>query len=418
MKMSLLGFAGVSVRAMALAALALPAVAQEGGVEVVHHLTVNTERAAIKAVADRFTAAGGTWIDNAVAGPPNSRRVYSTGMAAGQPPGAYVTVTNLDHYDFAAQGMLADLDAVAEAENWDEVFPPEIMETIKAPDGKIYVAPLGLNVPGYVFYNKTIFDELGIEEPVGFGEDFFAALETVKEAGLIPLAFSADPFHIRFPFEAVMMSIGGKDLWDAVWRQRSEEAIRSPEMREVFEVFERLRDYTDEGASGRAWNLSANLLMTGEAAVQIMGDWAKGEYIAAGMIPGETLGCFIPGENDLIQIHGEVLVFPKQPGEDGLTEQQALLASVASQAETQTAYNAEKRSFPSRLDAEVNAMDPCLQLNIDAYRTPGKIVQNPRSLIDQQMDGEYRDVVNEFWSFPEMTVDEVVDRFAEVLQAE
>ncbi|MGK9053014.1 ABC transporter substrate-binding protein [Neorhizobium petrolearium] len=404
------------VCALAFAVPGNPAFAADS-VEVVHHLTVNTERAAIKEIADRFTAAGGVWVDNAVAGPPNSRRVYTTRMNAGQPPQAYLTVTNLDHYDFAAQGQLVNLDSVAQAENWAKVFPPEIMETIKAPDGHIYVAPLGLNVPGYVFYNKKIFDDLGIKEPVGFDDDFFAALDKVKAAGIIPLAYSGDPFHVRFPFEAIMMSLGGKDLWDNVWRQRSNAAIRSPEMRKVFETFERLRDYTDEGSSGRAWNLSANLVMSGKAAVQIMGDWAKGEYIAAGMVPGKTLGCFIPGADDLIQIHGEVLVFPKQPGTTALTPAQAKLAAIATSADAQTAYNAQKRSFPSRLDANVAAMDPCLQLNIDAYRNPGHIVQNPRSLITQQMDGEYRDLVNEFMAEPEMTVDEVVDRFAEVLQA-
>src|SRR5687767_13931400 len=121
-----------TVGAFALVSFGTYSWAQEG-TEVVHHLTVATERAAIKEIADRFNAAGGNWIDNAVAGPPNSRRVYSSRMAAGDPPQAYVTVTNLDHHAFAEQGLLADLDEVAAAEKWTEVFPPEIIETMMAP---------------------------------------------------------------------------------------------------------------------------------------------------------------------------------------------------------------------------------------------------------------------------------------------
>src|SRR5690606_41236953 len=54
-------------------------------------------------------------------------------------------------------------------------------------------------------------------------------------------------------------------FWDLVWNQRSDEAIRGETMREVFETLARMRDYTDEGNIGRAWNLSSNMVSTGRS---------------------------------------------------------------------------------------------------------------------------------------------------------
>ena len=52
-----------------------------------------------------------------------------------------------------------------------------------------------------------------------------------------------------------------------------------------------MRGYVDDNFSGRDWNLATAMVMNGEAAFQIMGDWAKGEFFAAGKVPGEDFLC-------------------------------------------------------------------------------------------------------------------------------
>lgn len=414
MKRSLFG--GVSAIVLMLAGGASVAAAD---FEVIHHYTAQTEADALKVVADLLEEEGVTWLDSAVAGPPNSRRLYTTRMQAGQPSQAYATVTNRDHLEFIPQGMLVDIDDVATEGKWREVMSPAVIDAISGADGKIYLAPSGLYVPNFVFYNKAIFTRLGLTEPVGFGEDFFAVLDALKADGVIPLAFSGDSFHIRFPFEAIMVDKGGPELWDLVWNQRSDEAIRGETMHEVFETLGRMRDYADEGNIGRAWNLATNMVVAGEAGVQIMGSWADGEYQAAGFVAGEDFGCYIPGEHDYIQLHGDVMVFPKQPGTDGATEDQKKFARIVADPVVQTAYVAPRGALPVRTDAALpDTADACSVIGYEALTTEGSMLANPRSLITQQMDGEYRDVVNEFWSNPDMSIDEVVEGFASALQAE
>ena len=409
-------FRGVSAAALALAGVMSASAAD---FEVIHHFTAQTEAESLGVVADLMKEEGFNWIDNAVAGPPNSRRLYTTRMQAGQPPQAYATVTNRDHLEFIPQGLLVDIEEVATAGNWRDVMSPAVIEAISGEDGKIYLAPSALYVPNFVFYNKKLFDQYGITEPVGFGDDFFAALDTLKAEGVVPLAFSGDAFHIRFPFEAILLELGGPALWDQVWNQRSSEAIHSDTMRQTFETLARMRDYTDEGNIGRAWNLSANMVSSGEAGVQIIGLWADGEYQAAGLTAGTDFGCYIPGERDYVQLHGDVMVFPKQPGTDVATEDQKRFAALILEPEVQTAAVAPRGALPVRTDAALpDNADLCSKLGYEAINTEGNVLANPRSLITQQMDGEYRDIVNEFWSNPDMSVDEVMDGLANALQAE
>lgn len=409
-------FAGVSAVVL-VATGAVPALSAD--FEVIHHYTAKTEADALKVVADEFVKGGGTWIDNAVAGPPNSRRLYTTRMQAGQPSQAYATVTNRDHLEFIPQGLLVDIDDVATAGKWRDVMPKAVIDAISGADGKIYLAPSGLYVPNFVFYNKHLFDKFGITEPVGFGDDFFAALDKLKEGGVIPLAFSGDAFHIRFPFEAILLEFGGPELWDQVWNQRSAEAIRGETMHKVFETLGRMRDYVDEGNIGRAWNLSAAMVASGDAGVQIIGSWGDGEYQAAGLKAGTDFGCFIPGERDYMQLHGDVMVFPKQPGTDKATDDQKRFAEILVDPVIQTAYVAPRGALPVRVDAALpSTADLCSEIGYKAFNTEGNLVANPRSLITQQMDGEYRDIVNEFWSNPDMPVDEVIEGLITALQAE
>ena len=62
-------------------------------------------------------------------------------------------------------------------------------------------------------------------------------------------------------------------------------------MAKVLETFKKVKGYTDKNAPGRDWNLATAMVIKGEAGMQLMGDWAKGEFIAAGKEPGKDFVC-------------------------------------------------------------------------------------------------------------------------------
>ena len=78
-----------------------------------------------------------------------------------------------------------------------------------------------------------------------------------------------------------------------MYTKKSAEIAGGPEMKKVFEELQDLKQFTDDGYANRNWNDTTNLVITNKAALQVMGDWARGEFAAAGMTGVKDFGCMI-----------------------------------------------------------------------------------------------------------------------------
>jgi glucose/mannose transport system substrate-binding protein len=120
----------------------------------------------------------------------------------------------------------------------------------------------------------------------------------------------------------VLANVGGKDLYLSVFRDHDPRAINSDAFRKVLLAFKRLRGYTDAGAPGRNWNDATAMLIAGRADVQIMGDWAKGEFGAARQTAGKEYGCIAGfGPKSPFLIQGDAFIFPKTGDPEALKAQ-------------------------------------------------------------------------------------------------
>jgi hypothetical protein len=108
----------------ALAAAQAPATGPKA--EVVHWWTSGGESAAVKTLADAYRAAGGVWVDMAVALGEQARAVAINRIVGGNPPTAAQFNTSKQFLDIVDQGMLTPMDEVALRDGWDR-FLPEIV---------------------------------------------------------------------------------------------------------------------------------------------------------------------------------------------------------------------------------------------------------------------------------------------------
>jgi glucose/mannose transport system substrate-binding protein len=88
-------------------------------------------------------------------------------------------------------------------------------------------------------------------------------------------------------FESVVLGVGGAKFYQDALVKLDPKALTSDTMKQSLETFRRIKSYTDPGAPGRDWNLATAMLIQGKAGFQLMGDWAKGEFIAAGKAPNK-----------------------------------------------------------------------------------------------------------------------------------
>lgn len=380
--------------------------------EVIHWWTSAGESAALRVYADAFVGAGGKWVDNAIAGGVNARTAAVNRTVGGDPPTAMQFNTGKQFDDLVENDLLADVDAVAKAENWATVIPPAILQAVTR-EGHTYAVPVDIHGQNWFFFSNAALAKAGAQQPTNW-TDLFLTLDKLKAAGIIPLAFSGQKTWERGLFNTVLVGQGGAEMFTRFWGKRDPAVVKSAEFRKVLDTYRRLRAYVDPGSPGRNWNDATALVIQGKAGMQVMGDWAKGEFTAAGQTAGKEYGCAVLSDRGTgYLLGGDVFAFPKPKSADA-AKAQALLQKVMTDPAAQVAFSAKKGSIPARQDADVSALDICARHAHDWLREPESQVPANELLSPPAVTGAVEDLVSQFWNDPGMTPDTLVTKIVDV----
>ncbi|WP_322059810.1 ABC transporter substrate-binding protein [Paraburkholderia sp. J63] len=402
------------VAALALAgALAAHAADAPLKATVIHWWTSGGESAAIKQFAQAYDQAGGQWVDNAIAGADQARATAINRIVGGDPPTAAQFNTSKQFHDLIDQGLLNNVDAVAAKENWNAILPESVLNQIKV-NGHFYAAPVDIHMQDWFFYSKPAFAKAGIAgEPKSFDE-LFADLDKLKAAGLIPLALGGQAWQEKITFDAIFADMD-RNLYMKVYRDRDANAVNSPAFRNVLTTFKRLHNYVDPGSPGRNWNDATALVISGKAGMQIMGDWAKGEFSNAHQVAGKDFGCFPGFANSPYMVAGDAFVFPKTDNPQAVKAQQ-LLATVMTSPKAQTAFSEKKGSIPIRQDVDISGFDICAKEGMAIMKDKSRQLPNPEMLIPPDVQGALQDVITNFWN-KNQSVDDAQKGFATAIKS-
>jgi glucose/mannose transport system substrate-binding protein len=341
-----------------LAALTLTtslAVAED--VEVLHWWTSGGEAAALNVLKDNLATAGSGWIDMPVAGGGGEAAMTAlrARVTAGDAPTA-VQMLGFDIRDWAAEGALADLTATATAEGWDKVVPAAL-QAFSTYDGKWVAAPVNVHSTNWVWINKSALDAAGGKAPETWDE-LVAVLDAMKANGITPLAHGGQPWQEATMFDGVVLSLGA-DFYKAAFIDLDPAALGGAQMAEAFDRLIKLRSYVDDNFSGRDWNLASAMVINGEAGMQMMGDWAKGEFLKAGKVPGTDFVCIrFPGTQGMVTFNSDQFAMFNQT-EPAAQEAQVAMAKAIMDPVFQSAFNVVKGSVPARTDVPNDAFDDC-----------------------------------------------------------
>jgi glucose/mannose transport system substrate-binding protein len=351
------GFFGFKMTAV-VALMASTSIAVADDVEVLHWWTSGGEAAALGVLKEDLAGKSIGWADMPVAGGGGEAAMTAVRarVTAGNPPTA-VQMLGFDIQDWAVEGALANLDAVAAEEGWDAVVPAALQGFSKY-DGHWVAAPVNVHSTNWVWANKAVMDELGIAEPTSWDE-FVTALQKVKDSGRTALAHGGQAWQEATMFDGVVLSVGGPDLYKAAFIDLDPAALGGEQMVEAFNRMATLRGFVDDNFSGRDWNLASAMVINGEAGFQIMGDWAKGEFVNAGKVPGVDFACFrVPGTAGVVTFNSDQFAMFAVAAEGAQASQGEMARSIMSPA-FQSAFNVVKGSVPARTDVPNDAFDDC-----------------------------------------------------------
>ncbi|HHQ4783916.1 ABC transporter substrate-binding protein [Aeromonas veronii] len=339
-----------------IALLSAPVAASQ--VEVLHWWTSGGEAKAVEVLKSEWTKQGNQWNDFAVQGGGGKSAMTvlkSRALAANPPEAAHLKGYELK--EWAGLGFLRDLTPMAEHLGWYSQMPPMVRATLSQ-NSALMAVPTGIHRVNWLWLNRKIFERNKLTPPTDWAQ-FVTVADQLKTRGITPLAIGNEPWQLAVLFETVALGEGGKEFYRKAFLEQDSATLTGPDMVRVLTRFQQLRAYVPQKYAGLKWHQATNLLESGGAAMQVMGDWVKGELSAGNYRPGEDIACLpSPGSAGLFSYNLDSIAMFKQRDPAQL-QAQGDLAQLLMTPKFQEEFNRVKGSIPALTNPDMSKFDRC-----------------------------------------------------------
>ncbi len=303
------------------------------------------------------------FINAAVAGGAgtNARAVLATRLQAGDPPDSWQGHAGQELIGtYVAGGQLEPLNFLYEQEGWLDVMPETLIPLISA-DGNIYSVPVNIHRANVLWYNPGILAANNISVPTSLAE-WFTAMDTLQAAGVLPLALG-EQWTVMHLMETVLLASLGADAYNGLWDGSTDWG--SAAVTQALNDFVKVLSYTNADSASLSWQDAAQLVVNGNAAFNVMGDWAEGYFRELGKAPETDYGWApVPGTSGNFQFLSDSFVLPNDaPHRDAAINWLIICGS----KEGQDAFNPVKGSIPARSDGDRSLYGVYLQSAMDDW---------------------------------------------------
>lgn len=341
-------------------------------VEVLHYWTSGSEAKSVGQLQLMLKAEGYGWKDFAVAGGAgdNAATALKTRVMSGNPPTA-AQIKGPSIQEWGQEGVLANIDDAAAAGKWDAVLPKVVADIMKY-KGHYVAAPVNVHRVNWMWINPEVLKKAGVTAVPTTWDAFFVAAEKIKKSGAIAIAHGGQPWQDATVFESVALGVGGTEFYKKAILKLDQKELTGPTMVKVFDTLGKVKTYIDKDAAGRDWNLATAMVINGKAGFQFMGDWAKGEFTAAGKVAGRDYQCVAaPGTDKAYTFNVDSFAMFTQKDPDAKKGQFAL-ASAIMDPKFQSIFNLNKGSIPVRSGVSRDKFDECAIKSMDAMDADSK----------------------------------------------
>ncbi len=388
-------------------------VASATDLEVMHWWTSGGEAAAVAEFAKAFDATGNHWVDAAFAGPgEQARAIMVSRITGGDPMGAFQFNHGRQAEELIEAGLLRDLTDIAEEQGWTKVVnPPSLLDGCTV-DGRIYCTPVNIHSWQWLWLSHKAFDDAGVPVPTNWDE-FVAAAPALEKAGKVPLAIGQQGWQQSGLFNVLMSSLLPKEVFLQVYKEKNTDVAGGSDVARVFKAAADARAMS-KNSNVQNWNEATNLVITGEAGGQIMGDWAQGDFSVAELKAGEDYEC-LPGlgVNEVLGTGGDAFYFPVLEDPE-LVKAQGELARLLLTPEVQVAFNLKKGSLPVRGDIDLSAANDCMKKGLDILAA-GNLVPDTNQMNTPDTNSQINDLFTEFFADDSITAEAAQERFVEII---
>lgn len=299
----------------------------------------------------------------------NARAVLKTRMLGGAPPDSFQVHAGQELIGtWVVADRMQDVSDLYEAQGWMDVFPEELLELVSTEDG-MWSVPVNIHRSNVMWYVPGNLEQWGVEVPNDWQTFLDTTCPALQDQGVTPLVIGQN-WTQQHLWESVALAELGVEGWQALFN--GELAFNSPEATVVWDTFGQILECTNSDASGLSWQQATDRVVNGEAAFNIMGDWAMGYMTnTLALSPGEGFGwAASPGTDGVFMLLSDSFGLPAgAPHPENAREWLRLVGS----REAQDIFNPIKGSISPRLDSDLSLYNAYAQATAEDYRSDSKV---------------------------------------------
>lgn len=390
---------------------------QSAEIEVLHWWISSGEGKAIKTIKKAYEARGGVWVDRPQNSYDDLRKVAMEQILAGDPPGAMQWLAGPDLQTMLDLDLVEKTEKIARKYGWHGKMYP-FVPSLAGKDGAFIAVPVSIHGESWAWYSSTIYKKLGLEYPQSW-EEFLKQAPVIQKAGYVPLAASGQAWQLRILFSSVLLGVGGADAYNSLFINKDVKSLENPKVRAAFDVFRRLHKFVDEAHLDRGWDKATAMVMENKAAVQIMGDWAKGEFAAAGAKPGVDYECnFAPGtDKNYIALVDFFLLGRVE--DENTSKAQVKFAQTVVSPEVQIAFAQAKGSIPvlENLPTAANELDQCANKAIKHIGKKGVFLPSINVIDDGEYVNNASNTLRSIWLNTDQSLEDAIAEYETFLKS-
>lgn len=339
----------------------------EGEVEVFTWWAEGSEKEGLDALVGEFEEQHSdlTFVNGAVAGGAGSdaKNVLASRLQTNDPPGTFQAHAGAELTDYIEQQQIEPLTDMYDEKGWNDIFPEGLLDNLEQ-DGEIYSVPSNIHRANVVWANPAILEEAGVDPDATYSslDEWFADLDKVKASGNIALSIGMDWTQVHL-LETVLLADLGEEAYNGLWDGSTDWG--SSEVTAALEDYAKLMTYTNGDRQSLDWPDATQLVIDGEAAYNVMGDWAEAAFASQDKQFGADYTTFpVPGTEGTFDFLADSFTMPVGAPNPEATE--AWLDTVAS-AEGQQAFNEAKGSIPANTEADTSEFGEYQQTAIESF---------------------------------------------------
>lgn len=211
-------------------------------------------------------------------------------VQAGTPPDIFHSWGGGVMVEYAKAGALKDITSFVQSELMPIIGKGAL--EVYGYEGKFYGSPYDLGAVG-LWYNTEILKQAGVSVPK-IWDDLLAAVPKIKAAGYVPIALGAgDRWPAHFWWVYLAMRLGGKEAFDKAYGGTG--SFKDAPFVQAGELLLQLKKLEpfQTGYLGATYDNQAAVMGNGQAAMELMGQWAPAVQEAnstSGKGIGDALG--------------------------------------------------------------------------------------------------------------------------------